>query len=88
MVYIIMVLWCSIGDGLYYHGRGVCCWKWFILSWYCGVLLVMVNRGVLFWMVCIFMYSGVLFVKVNFITVQRCVIGDGLYHHGTIAWFL
>ena len=26
MVYIIMVLWCVIGDGLYFHGRGVCYW--------------------------------------------------------------
>ena len=42
MVYIIMVEGCVIGDGLYNHGTVVFFWWWFILSWYSGVLLVMV----------------------------------------------
>ena len=42
MVYDIMVQWCVIGDGLYDHGTVVCYWCWFILSWYCAVLLVFV----------------------------------------------
>ena len=54
-------------------------------------MMVNMNRGVLFWMFFFyfffFLYSGVLFVKVNFITVQWFVFDDCLYHHGTVACY-
>ena len=51
MVYIIMVLLCVIGGVLYYHCRGMCYYRWFISSWYSGVLLVMVYIIVVLWCV-------------------------------------
>ena len=45
------------------------------------------EQGCVIFDVFIFMYSGVLFVKVNVITVQWFVVGDCLYHHGTVVCY-
>ena len=47
-----------------------------VLSWCYGVLFVMV---LLSW------YNGMSLLMVYIIMEEGCVIGDGLYHHGTLV---